>query len=77
MGAVEIHAKPCVLVNLGGYYDGLLRFFDTAVSEGFIRAENRGLVLVARDAAEVLETIERGWRVREEILNIICGWMSW
>lgn len=62
-----IHAKPCVLVNLGGYYDALLRFFDTAVSEGFIRPENRGLVVVARDAAEVLEMIEREWRMRAEI----------
>jgi hypothetical protein len=61
-----IHSKPCVLVNLGGYYDGLLRFFDTAVSEGFIRAENRGLVLVARDAAEVLVIVERGWAARAE-----------
>ncbi len=62
-----IHAKPCVLANLGGYYDGLLRFFDTAVSEGFIRAENRGLVVVARDAAETLVTLEREWRVRAEV----------
>ena len=62
-----IHTKPCVLVNVGGYYDKLLGFFDTAVSEGFIRAENRGLVQVARDAAEALAVVERGWRVREEI----------
>ncbi|MGB0123773.1 MAG: TIGR00730 family Rossman fold protein [Silvibacterium sp.] len=62
-----IHSKPCVLVNVGGYYDGLLGFFDAAVREGFIRAENRGLVQVARDAAETLSLIERAWRVREDI----------
>src|ERR1700761_4246703 len=43
---LRIHAKLCVLVNVAGFYDGLLGFFDLAVSEGFIRAENRGLVQV-------------------------------
>ncbi|MGB7190773.1 MAG: TIGR00730 family Rossman fold protein, partial [Acidobacteriaceae bacterium] len=47
-----IHSKPCVLVNVGGYYDPLLRFLDSAVDGGFIRSENRGLVRVARDSAE-------------------------
>jgi uncharacterized protein (TIGR00730 family) len=61
-----IHAKPCMLMNVGGYYDGLLRFFDTAVGEGFIRAENRGLIQVARDAAETLAIIEREWTERGE-----------
>lgn len=61
---LRIHAKPCVLVNVGGYYDGLLRFFDEAVGEGFIRAENRGLIQVARDAAEALAIVESEWKTR-------------
>src|SRR5580700_11036731 len=52
---LRIHAKPCVMVNVGGYYDALLTFFDTAVEEGLIKPENRGLVQVARDASEALE----------------------
>jgi uncharacterized protein (TIGR00730 family) len=64
---LRIHAKPCVLMNVSGYYDKLLRFFDAAVGEGFIKQENRGLVQVARDAAETLEMIEREWGRREEI----------
>ena len=64
---LRIHAKPCVLVNVGGYYDGLLRFFDEAVREGFIKPEYRALVQVARDAAETLQIIERVWNMREEI----------
>jgi uncharacterized protein (TIGR00730 family) len=63
---LRIHAKPCVLVNLGGYYEGLLAFFDHAVAEGFIRAENRGLILVAKDAAEAVEIVEREWRAGKE-----------
>ena len=64
---LRIHAKPCVLVNVGGYYDALLTFFDTAVQEGLIKPENRGLVQVARDASEALEIVEREWKAQEEI----------
>lgn len=46
-----LHAKPCALVNLAGYYDGLLTFLDHAVAEGFLEPEHRELVLV-RDAPE-------------------------
>ncbi|MGB7191566.1 MAG: LOG family protein, partial [Acidobacteriaceae bacterium] len=57
----------CVLVNVGGYYDPLLRFLDSAVDGGFIRSENRGLVRVARDSAEALEMVEWAWGVRVEV----------
>lgn len=62
-----IHSKSCVLLNVAGYYDALLRFMDTAVEEGFIQAENRALVRVARDVAEALEIVECAWGVREEV----------
>ena len=32
-----MHAKPCVLINTEGYWDGLLAFLDTAVKAGFLR----------------------------------------
>jgi uncharacterized protein (TIGR00730 family) len=63
---LRIHAKPCVLINLGGYYDALLTFFDTAVAHGLIKPENRGLIKVARDASEALEIVEREWNRRAE-----------
>ena len=64
---LRIHAKPCVLVNVGGFYDGLLAFLDTCVTEGMILAENRGLVQVARDPAEALTLVEQTWRARAEV----------
>jgi len=64
---LRIHAKPCVLVNVGGYYDGLLAFLDKAVEQGFIKPENRGLVQVAQNAAEALELVEREWLAHAEI----------
>jgi len=64
---LRIHAKPCVLVNLGGYYDGLLEFHDTSVREGFIKPKDRALVLVARDVSEALQIVEHDWSRRGEV----------
>ncbi|HVP55433.1 MAG TPA: TIGR00730 family Rossman fold protein [Candidatus Eisenbacteria bacterium] len=50
-----IHSKPCGLLNVEGYYDPLLGLFDHAVREGFLREENRGIVLEDRDAEGLLE----------------------
>ncbi len=49
-----IHTKPCGLLNIEGYYDPLLKLFDHAVREGFLREENRELVLADRDPEELL-----------------------
>src|ERR1700733_15052168 len=49
-----LHAKPCGLLNANGYYEPLLKFFDQAVGEGFLRAENRALVLAGETPEEVL-----------------------
>jgi uncharacterized protein (TIGR00730 family) len=51
---LRIHAKPCILINTLGYWDGLLEFLDTTVSEGFLRPENRALLRVAPDAREAV-----------------------
>ena len=50
-----IHAKPCGLLNVNGYYDPLLELFDHAVREGFLRKENRRLVLEDRDPERLLK----------------------
>lgn len=64
---LRIHAKPCVLVNVNHFYDGLLRFLDHTVQEGFIVPENRGLVQVADDPESALLLVENTWREREEV----------
>jgi len=49
-----IQSKPCGLLNVAGYYDPLLELFDRAVGEGFLRVENRRLVLKDSDPKELL-----------------------
>jgi uncharacterized protein (TIGR00730 family) len=53
-----LHAKPCGLLNVNGYYDFLLRFLDTAVERRLLRVENREMVLVAPDADSLLDRME-------------------
>ncbi|HXR45088.1 MAG TPA: TIGR00730 family Rossman fold protein [Pseudolysinimonas sp.] len=52
-----LHRKPCGLLNVGGYFDGLLAFAGHAVAEGFVRPDHRELIVVAGGAAEMLERL--------------------
>jgi len=49
-----IQQKPCVLANLGGYYDPLVAMFDRGVASGFISEANRDIVRVVRSVEEIL-----------------------
>lgn len=64
---LKIHAKPCVLVNAGGFWNGFLAFLDTCVQQGFIQPDNRTLIEVATDPEEALNLVERIWRERAEV----------
>jgi len=54
---LRLHAKPCVLINTAGYWNGLLEFLDTAVTAGFLKAENRKLTEMASDAEEAVRIV--------------------
>ena len=53
-----IHRKPIGVLNVDGYYDGLVAQLDRAVDEGFIRPENRDLILVDPDLETLLERLD-------------------
>jgi uncharacterized protein (TIGR00730 family) len=52
-----LHNKPCILINTAGYWNGLLSFLDSTVVAGFLRSENRRLLLVATTAAEAVDFV--------------------
>ena len=58
-GQLGFHTKPCGLLNVEGYYDALLGLFDHAVEEGFLRQENRQLVLTAQEPEALLAAMGR------------------
>lgn len=57
-GQLQFHEKPCGLLNVGGYFDHLLAYFEHAASEGFLRTEHQQMLMVARTPAELLDQFE-------------------
>ena len=53
------HRKPVALLNVQGYYDGLLQFLDRCVDEAFVRPTHRGMLLVATEVEDLLQQIGR------------------
>ena len=49
------HAKPVGVLNVLGFYDGLLAFLDQQRDTGFLRAEHRELLITDVDAFSLLE----------------------
>ena len=54
-----LHRKPCGLLNVEGYYDGLLSFLNHMVAEGFVKSEYRSVVLTDSGADGLLEKISK------------------
>jgi uncharacterized protein (TIGR00730 family) len=51
------HERPCVLVDLGGYYTHLLRFLDGAVDAGLLRPHHRALLEVVSDPVSAVNLL--------------------
>lgn len=66
---LRIHAKPCGLLNVNGYFDALLTFLDRAVDERFLRPEHRDTLIVAAEGDDLIDrlsawtptTIDKWW----------------
>jgi uncharacterized protein (TIGR00730 family) len=58
-GQLGLHQKPCGLLNVGGYFDGLLSFIDHSIEERFVRRENRSMVLVDVSPEALLDRFEQ------------------
>jgi uncharacterized protein (TIGR00730 family) len=57
-GQLGMHDKPCGLLNVAGYFDGLLEFLDRAVTEKFVRDVHRRMVVVESEPADLLARFE-------------------
>ena len=51
------HDKPVGLLNYKGYYDGLLGFLDSAVSQGFMSDWQMDLIRTGPEARALLQTL--------------------
>jgi uncharacterized protein (TIGR00730 family) len=52
-----IHAKPCGILNVLGYFDPLLELFDAAIAQRFLHTDNRDMVVIDPDPGSMIERI--------------------
>lgn len=52
-----LHAKPCGILNVSGYFDALLAFLDHAVRERLLKSAHRSLLIVDGDSGSLLDRL--------------------
>jgi uncharacterized protein (TIGR00730 family) len=57
MSQLGLHAKPCGLLDVGGFFAPLIAFLDHAVSERFVRPEHRALITLGDDPEGLLDRL--------------------
>jgi hypothetical protein len=64
------HAQPLCLLNVAGFWDGLIEFMDHATASGFLSAPRRKQMLVA-------QTPEEGLKLLDEAAATAAKGMVW
>jgi hypothetical protein len=54
-----LHAKPCGLLDVDGYFAPLTRFLDRTAAEGFVKPAHRAMLAVESDPEALLDRFER------------------
>lgn len=67
-----IHANGIVLLNISGFWRGMLDMIDTAVDQGFIRDANKDIVVAAKTADEAITAL-RDYKVSSAIYGLEWG----
>ena len=66
-----LHRKPVALLNVDGFYDALLALVDTMVDRGFLRKENREMLLVSDNIEDLLD------KMRKYEAPSVGKWLNW
>lgn len=56
--ALGYHAKPFALLNVDGFWDGMIAFLDTVTTSGFMSPARRAQLLVADGIGEVIDRLD-------------------
>lgn len=66
-----IHSKSIGILNVNGFYDGLISHLEHAVQEGFVKEEYMGMLVVDSDPVRLLDRL-----VAHDAPRGICTWKS-
>lgn len=59
---LRLHMKPIGVLNIEGYYNDLIRFLNKAVKKGFIRKEDRDLIIVEEEPKKLLNNMRKHYK---------------
>ncbi|MBB4199488.1 Rossman fold protein, TIGR00730 family [Rhodoblastus sphagnicola] len=51
------HGKPCALLNVNGFYDGLASFLDHIADEAFLKPVHRNMLIVEPEVSPLLTAL--------------------
>jgi uncharacterized protein (TIGR00730 family) len=54
-----LHLKPCSLLDVDGYYEGIANWLSHAVEERFLREDHRTMLIVEREPRTLIERLTR------------------
>ena len=63
--ALGYHSKPFCLLNVAGFWDGLIGFVDHVTASGFMSEERRAQLLVAGNIDEAIEKLDAAAKAAE------------
>lgn len=55
---LQIEQKPVGILNIDGYFNGVLQQVDTMITEGFLKPEGKNLLMIGTTIAEVFTKME-------------------
>ncbi|KAJ3538104.1 hypothetical protein NM208_g6047 [Fusarium decemcellulare] len=67
-----IHSRGMVLLNVGGYWDGIIQWLDKAAEQGFVKPGNKSLLGVAETAEGAIQAL-REYKVSNSIYQLQWG----
>ena len=53
-----IHKNGIVLLNIAGYWDGIVQWLDAAVEEGFVKAANKDILVTVTNAEDAVKALK-------------------
>ena len=56
--ALGYHAKPFALLNVDGFWDGMISFLDDVTANGFMSPARRAQLLVADDIGDAIDRLD-------------------
>ena len=57
-GQLGLHQKPVAILNINGFYDGLITLIDNMVTQGFLKQFNRDMLLVDDNIEKLFAKME-------------------